>query len=915
MKHLAFPRGFRFAPLFALLFLLLGPAGARAVPVLGVNGTNQLLRFDSAAPQTITATTTVTGLQSGEAILGIDFRPATGQLYALGSTSRLYIVNPSTGAATQVGGPFTPVLRAGDTFGFDFNPVADRIRVVSSTGQNLRLNPDTGTASVDSNLAYAPGDPNAGQRVEVVGAAYTNNFAGATTTTLYGIDWSRGRLVRQGSVNGSPVSPNTGQLFTVGSLNFIQFVEVLGFDIAPDGTAYASIQGTDATAGRLVTINLNTGAATEIGFIGGPNSGLFPRGLAVVPVTPNIFAVTFSNRLLSFNSTAPGSILSSTTITGLQADEKILGIDFRPATGQLYALGSTSRLYTINTTTGAAAQVGSGTFTTALNGNFFGFDFNPSVDRIRVVSDADQNMRLHPDTGAVASVDGPLAYAAGDANAVQNPSVAGSAYSNNTAGASSTILYGIDYDRDSLVIQSPPNNGTLITVGALGVNATPSVGFDIAPGGGLAYAALTPLCFEGCTSALYTVNLTTGAATAIGDIGSVTLSDPVTGIAVAPVGAFEFTAQNYSVAENCTTVAITVRRLGDTSREASVNFSTSDGAGIQPASERSDYNAAFGTLTFAPGETTKTFTVLINEDSIDEKLEADGEFFLVNLSNATGGFSLGSQGSATVTIIDDAAEPSTNAIDDTQTFVCQQYHDFLNRQPDAAGLAFWTNNIESCGANAQCRQVKRIDTSAAFFLSIEFQQTGYVAYRAYKAAFGNVAGTPVPLTIREFLPDVQRLGRGVVIGEPGALDQLEANQRAYFEEFVTRPRFRAQYTDTQSPGEFVDALNANTGGALSQAERDALVAGLAAGTETRATVLRKVVEDADFTRAELNRAFVLEEYFGYLRRNPGDAPDSNFDGYNFWLAKLNQFGGDFRAAEMVKAFITSTEYRQRFGTP
>jgi len=113
----------------------------------------------------------------------------------------------------------------------------------------------------------------------------------------------------------------------------------------------------------------------------------------------------------------------------------------------------------------------------------------------------------------------------------------------------------------------------------------------------------------------------------------------------------------------------------------------------------------------------------------------------------------------------------------------------------------------------------------------------------------------------------------------------------------------------------VDALNANTGGSLTASERNALVNGLNAMTETRATVLRKVAENATFTNRELNRAFVLIEYFGYLRRNPNDLPDTNFDGFNFWLNKLNSFGGDFRRAEMVKAFLSSTEYRQRFGQP
>jgi hypothetical protein len=146
---------------------------------------------------------------------------------------------------------------------------------------------------------------------------------------------------------------------------------------------------------------------------------------------------------------------------------------------------------------------------------------------------------------------------------------------------------------------------------------------------------------------------------------------------------------------------------------------------------------------------------------------------------------------------------------------------------------------------------------------------------------------------------------------------LETNRQAFINEFVTRPLFVALYPQTMSAAAFVDALNANTGGSLSQSERNALVNDLTSGARTRAQVLRAVAEDADFAVREKNNAFVLTQYFGDLRRNPDDPPEElqDFRGYNFWLGKLNQFGGDFRAAEMVKSFIVSGEYRGRFGRP
>jgi hypothetical protein len=256
-----------------------------------------------------------------------------------------------------------------------------------------------------------------------------------------------------------------------------------------------------------------------------------------------------------------------------------------------------------------------------------------------------------------------------------------------------------------------------------------------------------------------------------------------------------------------------------------------------------------------------------------------------------------------------------NLSDNSQFFVAQHYRDFLSREPDQSGLNFWTGEIESCGTNAACRDVKRNNVSAAFFLSIEFQQTGYLVYRLYKAAFGNIAGTPVPVRFQQFFPDTQEISRGVVVGVGNWEQQLEANKQAFALKFVQRAEFLARYPRTLSPTQFVDTLNANAGGVLDATERQNLINELTANNTDagRASVLRKVAEDANLVQQEFNKAFVLMQYFGYMRRNPDDPPDTDFAGYNFWLTKLNQFNGDYLAAEMVKAFITSIEYRQRFG--
>jgi Tol biopolymer transport system component len=259
-----------------------------------------------------------------------------------------------------------------------------------------------------------------------------------------------------------------------------------------------------------------------------------------------------------------------------------------------------------------------------------------------------------------------------------------------------------------------------------------------------------------------------------------------------------------------------------------------------------------------------------------------------------------------------------SAIDDAQFFVRQQYLDFLNREPDANGLAFWTNEIMSCAGDGQCIEAKRINVSAAYFLSIEFQQTGYEVYRIYKAAYGTLPNAPVPITFNEFLPDTKGIGQGVVVNQTGWEQVLENNKQAFATEFVQRSRFVSAYPTSMSAEQFVDALFANAGVTPSATDRTAAINEFAfvastADMAARARALRRVAENSTLAQQEFNRAFVLMQYFGYLRRNPNDAPDTNFDGYNFWLDKLNQFNGEFVRAKMVRAFLISLEYRHRFG--
>ncbi len=390
--------------------------------------------------------------------------------------------------------------------------------------------------------------------------------------------------------------------------------------------------------------------------------------------------------------------------------------------------------------------------------------------------------------------------------------------------------------------------------------------------------------------------------------GNYTLS--LTGPA-APVTNVQFsTASIPAVTEGTDrSIVVTVTRTGDTTGETFVSYATTDGT----ASERSDYIAALGRLRFVPGDNSETFEVVITDDAFAESPET----FNLTLSNPVGA-TLGAQSTATATINSndavDGPSPVKDASFNSEFFVRQQYADFLNRVPDASGLNFWMGGIDSCGADLQCRKVKQVDTSAAFFLSIEFQETGFLAYRTHKAAFGNLTGKPVPVTLRSFLADTRQIGAGVVVGATGWEAVLEANKQVYFNEFVTRAEFIANYAVGLTAEQYVDALFTRAEVMPTAMERQAAIMAFGGGgTPGRAAALRSVAESQTLNNAEFRKAFVLQQYFGYLRRNPDDAPDANFDGFNFWLGKLNQFNGDFRAAEMVKAFIESIEYGNRFG--
>jgi hypothetical protein len=349
--------------------------------------------------------------------------------------------------------------------------------------------------------------------------------------------------------------------------------------------------------------------------------------------------------------------------------------------------------------------------------------------------------------------------------------------------------------------------------------------------------------------------------------------------------AVSFSSAAYSVNEGGGSIAVTVLRSGNNTAAGTVTvgYATSDGTALQ----RTDYIIASGVLTFAPGEISKTFTVLI----VDDLYVESNETINLTLSNATGGAALASPQTSTLTIVDnDISPPTTNPLDDSQFFVRQQYLDFLNREPEPGGLAYWTGEINKCGTDAACINDRRIGVSAAFFIEAEFQQTGYVVYRLYKASYG------VRPTYAQFMPD-----RSQLIGGP----QLKQSTQDFANRFVQRTEFKQAYPDSLTPDQFVNKLFDTAALTPYTTERHDEAQALSDNTKTRAQVLLDVIAIKEFSDREYNPAFVLMQYFGYLRRDPEQG------GFDFWLNVLNnKEPGNFRG--MVCSFITSQEYQERF---
>jgi hypothetical protein len=484
----------------------------RVGDTLALTSTGRIVSFDRASPDVLRHAVVPGGLSAGEVIVGIDVRPRDAKLYALTSRARVYTVEPATGALAQVSSlaadagdatePFAAL--SGAVFGVDFNPVVDRLRVVSDTGQNLRINVDTGRTFTDSAIR--------GAATGLTAAGYENNHADACRTRLFAIDPATDRLVLQDP-------PNDGTTTAIGRLGIDASSAVLDLATAPSGASTGLAILVAGGASGLYAIDLATGAASLTGTL--PlQSGEIVRGLALpIATTPvaqapgELYGVTESDRVITFNRAAPTKICTSAAISGLAAEDDIAAIDVRPSTGVLYALANAAgrgRLYILDPITGAASRPV--TVGKVLEGTAFGVDFNPTgAVALRIVSDTGQNLRVTDLITGATTDDPPLNGASLGAS--------GAAYTNSVPGTGVTTLYTIDTAADRLQIQDPPNDGKQNDVGALGVDIAAVNGFEI---DGRDNAALVALSLAGSTATtLHTIDLATGKVSAsLGAIGA-----------------------------------------------------------------------------------------------------------------------------------------------------------------------------------------------------------------------------------------------------------------------------------------------------------------------------------------------------------------------------------------------------------
>ncbi|HWF88266.1 MAG TPA: Calx-beta domain-containing protein [Pyrinomonadaceae bacterium] len=881
------------------------------------------------------------------------YSQATQKLYASISSdvgvngNSILTINPQTGAL----GPFTFIGSEPDKLAIsadgqtvwahlDGAQAARRFDTLTETA-GLQFN--TGTARAQD-LEVVPGSPGSLALTKLFGGGvfiYDNGVQransgpsfpsvgpiefGASASTLYGFNsGDSGLQVVKYLVDAAGVTQSTvtGALLTGNSLKFSNGLLYSGGGRVADpenqtlvGTLTGGGQGmaVDAASHRVFYVTGNGLNVTLSAF----NSDTFlPIGSVTLPITgnPPVNLVRWGTNGLAFNTQSAGFIeagqiyiLESALVSdavpipaGVQfAADKLFSSEGSQVQVRVSRTGDVSGSISVNySTSDVTATAGSDYPATSGTLNFGPNELNKDIfipitsDNLYENGTETFNLNLSGPTGGAIVTTPSTTIIIQDNNS--QPQVSAASTLRITEGDSGTKNASIDIHLSNASVQ-------VVSLDYVTSNGTATAGNDyVAASGTLTIQALA-------TSA--TINIPINGDTTVepDETFTVALSNPknisslfTTNVTVTIANddaTLQLSNNAFSVNESAGQAPVTVTRIGDTSRAASVQFATTDAAGLQSctvangkASERCDYGTAVGTVRFAIGETTKTFFIPIVDDAL---VEGD-ETFTVNVSGPSAA-TLGSTTVATITIVDNDSTPATqNPADGVNFFVTQQYIDFLGRLPDSVGFANWTATLGGCPNggfgefdNPDC---DRVHVSAGFFLSEEFQGRGYFAYKFYEVGFDRRPA------YAEFMPDM------VQVGGPQSPQSEVLSKAEYTDAFVQRQEFKNRY-DALSNTAYVNALEANAEVTLSN--KAALVDALNTNQKTRAQVLREVVELQSVNDKFFIRAFVAMQYFGYLRRDPDTI------GYNNWVTTLTADPSNFR--HMIFGFIFSDEYRHRFG--
>ena len=760
-------------------------------------------------------------------------------------------------------------LTSGTTGTVNYNQQSNgQATVLAANYGNLTFSNFSKTLASSGTIAVAGTfTPGTGTGHTITGS--TINFNGAGTQTIPGFTYNN--LTSSSGVAARTLDPvNTifiAGVFTPGT----NVYTITGSTIEYNGTSAQTLPSSGFNTYNNLTLN-NTAGTT--GF-----AGLTVNGLIEVKAGTFTSSSTYNNVQIDSGATLAATAASTINVSGNWTNN---GGTFTPNTG------------TVNFNGGAGQTIGgtaASTFNNLTNSNPSGLSmsFNNTVNGVLALTSSDITVAA---TRTLTQPVGGTSSGGFDVN--------GQVQRNGFVTAGAALSFG------------NPFNSIQVTAGTAPANIVVNLARSVPTGG---------QGFPTAVQRTYTITPNTSAFTATVRLHYLPAELNSNNPAALNLWRFDSTLPtpgwrpNPATARDCAAGCTTNNSQFWAERSGVVSFSpwtlnstvapTASGSVITGRIVDNDGNAVAGAVVRLSGAQNRKFITDANGVYRFDNV-ATNSFYTVTPSRANYSFSPAFRSFSQIGESTEAAFGATlstsgfvNPLDTPEYFVRQHYIDFLGREPDEAGFNFWSDQIIECGADQSCIQRRRENVSAAYFLSIEFQQTGGLVDGLYRASYG------VRPDFAAFMPDVRTVGQGVVVGNPGWEATLQANKEAFANSFVNRAAFHAAY-DGLSSSDYVDALISHTGVTFTAAERDALVSGLNNQTMTRGDALRSIAENQRFVNAKFNEAFVMMEYFGYLRRDP-DA-----SGFAFWLQKLNDFNGNFEQADMVKAFIVSGEFRDRF---